>query len=286
MGAAYAKGGLGPNLKWNSRPTINDLFQHYVTLDGPVYNSWRAEATIFSTVICLTPILMWAWQCLKTKDRDDNGSNWLDAKANETDAPVLLWLALLAFLPSLIAFAASYVLAQSVWGSRFLIVVAPAYLLLISIAITRLSSRRWQFVAVAAVAAWAALSGALQLTHRDKINWQPLVAQMINQELNPVDGLHVYTRQGVVGVTTQYYLDRASEERFHVQYVDDYADINDAHFWLAFIRYRHETGPLPIEWFAARGDRLGKMIEADAPGHKVIFVPVWHRNAVLAGDLK
>ena len=72
--------------------------------------------------------------------------------------------------------------------------------------------------------------------------------------------------------------DRAKEERFHVQYVDDYGDINDAHFWLAFIRYRHETGPLPVELFAARGDQLGDAIAADAPGHQVIFVPVWRRD--------
>jgi hypothetical protein len=285
MGAAYAKGGLGPNLKWNPRPTANDFFQHYVTLDGPIYNSWRAEATIFSTVICLTPILIWTWQCVKAKGKrqkakgkNDNGSNLRVAKANEADGQVLLWLALLAFLPSIIAFAASYLLAQSVWGSRFLIVVAPAYLLLVAIAVTRLSSRRWRFIAVVLAAAWATLSGALQLTHRDKVNWQPLVAQMIHQEVNLSDDLHVYTRQGVVGVTTQYYLNQSNDERFRVQYVDDYSDINDAHFWLAFIRYRHETGPLPIEWFAARGDRVGEAIEADAPGHKVIFVPVWRRD--------
>jgi hypothetical protein len=175
------------------------------------------------------------------------------------------------------AFAASYLLAQSVWGSRFLIVAAPAYLLLVAIAATRLRPRRLQLIAVTLIAAWAALSGALQLTHRDKISWQPLVARMIQQEMNQSDSVHVYTRQGVTGTTIQYYLDQASEQRLRVQYVDDFSDIDEAHFWLAFIRYRHDTGPLPLVIFAARGDMLGEAIEADAPGHKVIFIPVWRR---------
>ena len=209
--------------------------------------------------------------------------NSLATKANqigEADSHVFLWLALLAFMPPVIAFAASYLLAQSVWGSRFLIIVAPAYLLLVAIAATRLQPRRLRLIAVSLIAVWATLSGALQLTHRDKISWLPLVARMIQQEMNQSDSVLVYTRQGVTGATIQYYLDQANEQRLRVQYVDDYSDINGAHFWIAFIRYRHDTGPSPLEIFAARGDRLGEAIEADAPGHKVIFIPVQRRSGM------
>lgn len=296
MQAAYAKGGLGPNLKWNTRPTATDFFQHYVTLNGPVYNSWRAYATVFSTVIFFTPILWWVGR-LRHKAKGKNGAisqilpvgfvedrldlRWQSTVANEVseaEGNIFWWLALLAFLPSVVAFVASYLLAQSVWGSRFLIVVAPAYLLLLSIAATTLQLRKLRLVAVSLIAVWAALSGALQLTHRDKISWQPLVERMIQQETNQSDGLRVYTRQGVTGTTIQYYLDQAGEQRLRVAYVDDYSDIDAAHFWLAFIRYRHDTGPLPLDVFAARGDRLGEAIEADAPGHKVILIPVWRRE--------
>jgi len=314
MQAAYAKGGLGPNLKWNTRPTATDFFQHYVTLNGPVYTSWRAYATVFSTVIFFTPILMWAWRLRrkangkrqKVKGKNGAFSRWLYGKISrpmnkpspvgfagdnldlrfsatgvneigEADGDVFLWLALLAFLPSVIAFAASYLLAQSVWGSRFLIVAAPAYLLLVAIAATRLQPRSLQRITVTLIAASAMLSGALQLTHRDKINWQPLVERLIQQQMNQSDSLRVYARQGVTGTTIQYYLDQANEQRLRVQYVDDYSEINETHFWIAFIRYRHDTGPLPLEIFAARGDRLGEAIEADAPGHQVIFIAVQRR---------
>ncbi|MEN3334270.1 MAG: mannosyltransferase [Blastocatellia bacterium] len=297
MQAAYDKGGLGPNLKWNTRPTLTDFFQHYVTLNGPVYNSWRAYATVFSTVIFFTPILLWARHCLvgtRSANRTraiglqpgatTEGRPYMNPPASEADqireadGHVFLWLTLLALLPSVIAFVASYLLAQSVWGSRFLIVVAPAYLLLVALAATTLQPRKLRFIAVSLIAVWATLSGALQLTHRDKISWQPLVERMIQQETNQSDGLRVYTRQGVTGTTIQYYLDQASEQRLRVAYVDDYSDINAAHFWIAFIRYRHDTGPLPLDVFAARGDRLGEAIEADAPGHKVIIIPVWRRE--------
>ncbi|HEY9230601.1 MAG TPA: hypothetical protein VIS78_00585 [Blastocatellia bacterium] len=296
--AAYDKGGLGPNLKWNTRPTVNDFFQHYVTLNGPIYTSWRAYATIFSSVIFFTPILLWAWQQLKKAKGKRQNMAW-DAlsraaakgknvdclnlppdelrDAGATDTNILLWLALLAFLPSVIAFAASYLLAQSVWGSRFLIVVAPAYLLLVAVAATRRRPRKLRRLAVATLAAWAALSGALQLTHRDKINWQPLVERMIQSEMNQVSEIPVYTRQGVTGTTIQYYLDQAGEQRLRLRYLDDYSAIDAPRFWIAFIRYRHDTGPTPAEGLAARGDLLGEAVEADAPGHQVIFIPVEHR---------
>jgi Dolichyl-phosphate-mannose-protein mannosyltransferase len=273
--AAYDKGGLGPNLKWNTRPTATDFFQHYVTLNGAVFNSWRAYATLFSTVIFFTPILYWARRCLMRSSSAHRGS---DVESGEAESHVFLWLALLAFLPSVIAFAASYLLKQSVWGNRFLIIVAPAYLLLIAIAATRLRPRQLRHLVITLMVVWAALSGALQLTHRDKINWQSLVARLIEQEANQSGGLRVYTRQGVVGTTLQYYLDRANEQRLRVRYVDDYDDINEAQFWIAFIRYRHDSGPSPLDLFAARGDQLGEAIEADAPGHKVIFIPVRRRD--------
>ena len=290
--AAYDKGGLGPNLKWNTRPTSTDLVQHYVTLNGPVYNPWRAYATVFSTGIFFTPILLWTWRCLAGASSARRGSAvdspsgattegrpYMTSLGNERgEENVLLWLALLAFLPSAIAFAASYALKQSVWGSRFLIVVAPAYLLLIAIAATGLRPRGLRHTVVTLMAAWAALSGALQLTHRDKINWQPLVERMIQRQANQSDGARVYTRQGVVGTTVQYYLDRANEQRLRVRYVDDYDDISEAQFWIAFIRYRHDSGPSPLDQFAARGDQPGEAIEADAPGHKVLLIPVRRRE--------
>ena len=260
--AASDKGGLGPNLKWNTHPTVTDFFQHYVTLNGPVYTSWRAYAMVFSSALFFTPILLWAWR-LRGKE-----------KVNGEEANVLAWLALLAFLPAVIAFAASYLLAQAVWGSRFLIVVAPAYLLLIAVAATELRRPALRRVVVALMAAWAALSGGLQLTHRDKVNWQPLVERMIQQQADSADRVSVYTAQGVAGITIEYYLNQANEQRLRVHYIDDYSQIADARFWIAFLRYRHETGPLPSEVFTARGDRLGEAIEADAPGHKVVFLHV------------
>jgi 4-amino-4-deoxy-L-arabinose transferase-like glycosyltransferase len=271
--AAYDKGGLGPNLKWNPRPTLTDFVQHYLTLNGPVYTSWRAYATVFSIVIFFTPILLWAGR-LRVKVKGESGGH----RIVEADGDVFLWLALLAFLPSVIAFAASYLLAQSVWGNRFLIVVAPAYLLLVSIAAARIRPPRLRRAAVVLMIACAGLSGALQLTHRDKIDWRPLVERLTERETNAGEPVHVYTRQGVVGTTIQYYLDRAGEERLRVRYVDDYAQIDEAHFWIAFIRYRHESGPLPSAMFTTRGDRLGEAIEAEAPGHQVIFIPVWRAS--------
>ena len=293
--AGYEKGGLGPNLRWNTSPSVRDFFQHYITLSGPIYNSWRPYATVFSSILFFTPIAWWTWHTVvRPKARrlgapidervpatDENlSSSGRAGSAEGTQAAespdALLWLAIMAFLPAIIAFAASYALPQSVWGARFLIIVAPAYLLLVATSVTRLRSPRLRVIVVALVAAWAGFSAVLQLTHRDKIDWRSPIAQMISQEPRAAGPVRVYTRQGVTGTTITYYLEQGNEARFQVEYVDDFADIEDGHFWIAFVRYRHETGPQPYQVFTDRGDRLGPVIEADAAGHSVLMVPVNH----------
>lgn len=262
--AAIDKGGLGSNLDWNPRPTMMDLPWHYVILNGPVYGRWKALATSFSSLLFFAPVLGWGRQVIKTRAAN--------ARA------VFAWLALLAFLPALTAFAASYALSQSIWGTRFLIIVAPPYLLLLAIAASQLEPRWLRRSVVIVMVAWAVLSGSLQLSHRDKIAWEPLVRRMTQAEAGSAEITRVYARQGVAGVTVQYYLDLANEKRLRVEYVDDYDQAQGEHYWIAVLRYKHEHQPLPQDELRARGLTVGEPIAADAPDHSVLLIPVWRQR--------
>lgn len=261
--AAMDKGGLGPNLNWNVRPKFLDFIWFYATLNGPVYNRWKAFATLFAAVLFITPTLVWAWRVIK--------------EAGENDGALLMWLSFGSWLPAASAFVASQMLPQSIWGARFLIIVAPAYLLLSSAAAMRLRPARVRIVTATLMILWAAFSGAGQLTNRDKIAWEPLVRRMIQAEADQPGLTKVYAKQGVTGVTVQYYLDNAGERRLRVEYADDFAELNDAHFWVAFLKYAHENHPLPQSVLTERGYKVGDIIEADAPGHKVFLFPAWRR---------
>jgi hypothetical protein len=262
--AAIDKGGLGPNLNWNPRPALMDMLWHYVILNGPVYGRWKAIATIFSTLLFFAPVLIWLRRVIKNREANERA--------------VFAWLALLAFLPTITAFAASYALSQSIWGTRFLIIVAPPYLLLLALAAMQLEPHWLRRLVVMLMIAWVALSGGMQLSHRDKIAWEPLVHQMIQAEAGTAEITKVYTKQGVVGVTTQYYLDRAQEKQLHIEYVDDYDDPQDEHFWIAVLRYKHEHQPLPQVSLRVRGLVVGDVIAAYAPGHSVLLIPVWRQR--------
>jgi hypothetical protein len=259
--AAVNKGGLGPNLNWNGRPRLFDLVWYYAILNGPVYNRFRPYAMTFATVLFSAPILFWAWQAVR--------------KTRMKDRSVFAWLTLLSLLPAVITFVASQVLPQSVWGIRFLIIIAPSYLLLLSIAAMRLRPKWLMTLTVSLMIAWVAFSGGIQLANRDKIAWEPLVRQMIQAEPDQLELIKVYTKQGVTATTIQYYLDSANEKKLRVEYLGDYTESRDEHFWVAFLKYEHEHNPLPPSDLVERGYKVGDAIEADAPGHKVFLLPVW-----------
>ena len=139
----------------------------------------------------------------------------------------------------------------------------------------RLRPKWLMTLTVSLMIAWVAFSGGIQLANRDKIAWEPLVRRMIQAEPDQLELIKVYTKQGVTATTIQYYLDSANEKKLRVEYLGDYTESRDEHFWVAFLKYEHEHNPLPPSDLVERGYKIGDAIEADAPGHKVFLLPVW-----------
>jgi hypothetical protein len=264
------------NFVWNRPPPVSELIGYYANLNGPLSYRWKVFGTAIVLLVFLGPVVAWTLRAIK-RGRD------------EKESLTFRWLAMFAFAPVVLAFFASHVLPEPVWAFRYLIISAPAYLLMVAVAAFKLKRPAIRIGAVALMLGWASLSGFAEMTNRDKIAWQPLVQKMIQVEQNqtgaeraidakpPGFGLpsSVYVFDANVGNTIQFYLDAARETRLQTAFVGDLSSVEGDHFWIALIRYKHEYNPLPQTTLSERGYVVGEAIESEAPGHKSIIFPVW-----------
>jgi 4-amino-4-deoxy-L-arabinose transferase-like glycosyltransferase len=140
-GAAAAKGGLSLNLGWIARPGLAQFFWHVAGLNGPIRPYALAIALIAPFTVVLVAGLRSAWL---------------------RDGAALRMPLALALAPPLMAFVASNVAPHAVWESRYLMVAAAPYFVLMAIAIGSLGPRARRFAAPGA--AVFLLYGAVQLS--------------------------------------------------------------------------------------------------------------------------
>jgi hypothetical protein len=107
-------------LRWIGRPGLAELAWYPATLNGPL--PYR-HTTSIGLVLFATPVALLAFHLVR--------------RTPTPSSRELTALCLFSAVPVLVAFVASYVLSQSVWGNRHLIVSAGPYLLLVVLALSR-----------------------------------------------------------------------------------------------------------------------------------------------------
>lgn len=254
---AAGRGGLSGNIGSFHRPQLaDDLVGYYAMLAGPLHPVWK---TLLALVLFNIPILLLAWRSHRGSRAEDQGP-----------ASTFWWLALFSFGPAVFSYCVSQVLPQSVWGTRFLIVVAAPYLILVALAVGRLP-RHWTRIAMMLlVVGWAMLAGFQELRHPGKNAWAPLVRRMIQAEPSRSDGLMVYTI-GSSDETIQFYLEEARETRFRTKRVKSTSDMDGDHFWVALLESRPRS---PQRELTNRGYQVG---EGFRDGFDAVLFPVWRR---------
>lgn len=254
------------NFVWNRPPPLSELAGYYGNLNGPLSYRWKVFGTAMVMLLFVTPIIAWAAHIIRTR-------------ASRTEARPLWFLSLFAFGPVALAFVASHVLPQPVWAFRYLIIAAPAYLLLVATATERLKSRRSRIAFVVLIAGWAGVSGFVEAFNRDRVAWEPLVQRMIQAEPDTASAkpIAVYVTDPNIGNTVQFYLDKAGDARFQIVMSEDLTTPGGDHWWVAFIHYNHENQPLPRDSLKEAGYRVGDIIEARAPSHQAELFPVWNK---------
>ena len=296
--AAKMKGGLAANLSWNPRPGVKDLLWYFINLNGAMSYRWESYGFaykillgiyVFITLFLIHALVRYAKKVWSTAFRRNivmpifppeggtpnlHQSGTLHLLRGNASNSSLQALFLFAFVPPVMAFFASYLLSQSVWGMRFLVLSAAPYLLVLTLAILHLEPQRLRRFAIVVLILWTALSGYTELTNREKLNVESLVREMRQVEDNQTQPIRIYTDNGLVGNTMQFYLERFHERRFEIVYVDGFDAIEDEHYWVAFLKYRFDNHPLVQDDLAAKGLQIQHLFQTASPGHKIILFSV------------
>lgn len=255
---------------WNRPPPLSELVGYYANLNGPLSYRWKVFGTGVVLLVFLAPIIVKCVRVMKVRQAKDEPSRFW-------------FLMLFAFAPVALGFVASHVLPQSIWALRYLIIAAPAYLLIVAVAATDLRPAGVRIIFVLMIAGWATLSGFAEIINRDRVSWEPLVNRMIraesyqsNQsEIDRLSPVPVYVADPNIGNTIQFYLDKAGESRIRVAAVETLTSPPGEHSWVALIRYGHETQPALQDALTEAGYQVGDLIEARAASHTALLFPVW-----------
>jgi 4-amino-4-deoxy-L-arabinose transferase-like glycosyltransferase len=245
--------GLDQNFR--DRPSLGDLAGFFGSLDGPASAWWLTIAGI--AVFCL-PVAALFW-------RSEEG---------ERRSPGFVMLAALAFGPAFAAFAASHVLANSVWRERYLIVSAVPYLLLAAAAAWRLPNPKLRGVWVAALCAVAVAGAVHGRPSEQRVDVEGLVARMVAAERDTPGEVRVYAFGWRAYSPVRFYLEQSGETRFAVSRVPDASDVEGDRFWIAFTESRLEKADDPRAALAALGYQVGEPLVAGEPGSRLFLVPV------------
>ncbi len=262
--AAKAKGGLGINLDWNNPPSLIDALWYYVILQGSLTYRWQQPlktiGAMMITAIFLFPLLLLIKRRFNAKLAD-----------LQSHQQLFFILPMIAALPVAISFIASQFLSHSVWGIRYLIIAAPAYLILISLAVFEVKPRWLKAAIIAFFVAWSGASGFILLQNREKLALNAMVARLVRAETSEQPKIHIYTNRNTIGYTMQFYLEEENAPRFEVIYVDDYSQINDDYCWIAFIKFKYEHQDTPQKFLEEKGYRISKIIQSETFTQSVVF---------------
>jgi Dolichyl-phosphate-mannose-protein mannosyltransferase len=249
---------------WNRPPAASELVGYYGNLNGSLSYRWKVFGTALVMLVFLAPVVVWGWRVLRRRREEKPG------------AIAFWWLALFAIAPVGLAFVASHVLPQP-WAFRYLIIAAPAYMLMVATAAFKLNRRPVRIVAVVTILLWSGLSGFTEVTNRDRIAWEPLVHRLIQAESESRSDIKIYVTDANVGNTIQFYLDRASDTRFQPTAIDNLNSPSGEHCWVAFIRYKHESHTPLQTGLSAAGYSVGDIIQSETSGDIAVLFPVWKR---------
>lgn len=256
--AAAAKRGLGGNLGWNERPTFSYLKTFYGMLNGAFD---LPGATAVGLLLFGVPIALLIRRALK---RDDDG------RARHVGL-----LALASFFPVALTFAASYLLPQSVWGERYLIIVAVPYFILVAIAVLGVGPRLPRTIALIAVLGWVAASCRAVTEDERKLRWDAFAQRIAQDDADARAEVKVYTLENFVTTPLGFYLDSAGGGRFQIVQVADADAAQGSHFWFAYRDTTWRRGQTPQQFFSDRGYCVGETVVSSAALQTIFVFPVW-----------
>lgn len=284
---AVAKGGLASNLEWIDKPTAAALAWFFVDLAGfGDFPSIGKQAVAVLALLVLAAAI----------------AAWLDrARLHAADfIDLARYLLYFVFGSVLVAFTASRLLPNSVWGHRHMLYLVFPVLLVVSAAYYRFKSRAVRITGGFIFSIWAFMVIQHQVKGDDKKTpFDTLVVQMLAQEAATSGPLQFYSVDKYLHYPIWYYLetlkarkitgfaapipsadrDRLAAEaaRIHVNEHVDIADARGSHFWVGYTSaWTEKLSPEAI--LSQRGCRVGSDVTVRDRYHASTIFPVWCEN--------
>jgi hypothetical protein len=279
--AAASKGGLASNIGWNLRPGIGDVAWFYMNLTGPISYRWDVYGGLYTALLLAYPVLMFLifrpvirWMVRAIKN----------IRAGHSSHPTIFWLLFLfSALPVAVSVLASHLLSHSVWGIRYLIISAPSFFILMAASALRLPPSRLKTATLIVLIMWSALAGFTEMNNRDRLIIEPIVRQMLKDEATGEGEVIIYSDDGNVRNTVQYYIEAAEQTRFKTVYVRDIAEMTGDRFWVVSLKYRFDKTPTLQSSLIEKGYEVGDGYLTESSGHKVFLFPV-HKKSGESGE--
>ncbi len=262
---------LDQNIAWQPRPGLREVGNFLLTLVEPFYTP-ASSLDPASIKYVSGPLLLLSAVAI---------AMFLSREKSEDERTFARFAIVFVAFPLVIAFALSWILPNSVWGTRHLIVATPVFLILAATAITSLEDRWLRVGAVGVIGILSIVAFILEVrrpvTEQVWCAWAGVESEISTAESSNAHPPTIYSFENLaayhlwfagrkegrervsiirgVPVRTDdqaYFLPRGFEEVATVN-VDE---IHDPELWLAFRVFQlNEEFPL-IEAFTSRGYRV------------------------------
>ncbi len=283
---ANAGSQLGQNIGWMVRPGVTQLLQLAFGMFEPFY--FPASSAEPITILTISvPILLTLAAGLVVGIVNDRQ---IEREKFETKRLLAIFVA----LPVLAAFALSWVLPYSIWGTRHLIIVFVPAALFVTSLIGRISYATLKTVIVAVLCAISGYAFYLQMQRATPnyiwCAWEPMAAQVegngeakvyVFEDLIAYHFWFAFHESGrpakvvkvrnVTGVAEDaaYFLPRGFNDVASVEL----GDVKDDSFWLAYRGEQIDETADPLQLFISRGYHIAdrKMIATDS-GNAILIL--------------
>ena len=281
--ASKINSNVGQNIGWMTKPDFKTIFQFIFDLFEPIYFEQSSKDS--SAIILITlPILVLAGIVFGFYF-----AAWKDESAIEKRNFYLLSIFFAA--PITLAFATSWILPYSIWGTRHLIFVIAPLTIMTAFALSKIKFSALRYVAFAAVfllfgaaftfqamrpkpnyiwCAWENLAQSWDRNQPAKMYvFEDLVAYHFWFALRDSDKkLQIVKVSGIEGLTEDkaYFLPRGFDE------ISVANDFEGERFYVAFRAKTYNESAPPLQTLKERGYKIGSLQVIEAQGLKAFLV--------------
>ncbi|HMS40206.1 MAG TPA: hypothetical protein PKE69_08275 [Pyrinomonadaceae bacterium] len=278
--------GLAQNIGWMAKPNLVSIFQFAFDLVEPFYfqassidwqSNYLISVPILLVIVALQIIFITNW---KSKD--------------ETAKRDFILLLIFIKLPCLLAFVASWILPQSIWGTRHLIIVFAPLTILITFFIETIEIKTLKIALVSAIMVFIGIAFVLKIVKPQPkfiwCAWENLAQNLDKNQANKIyvfedlsayhfwfalresDNFKVLTVKNIDGLKedTAYFLPRG----FDGVQSAKIEEITDNKFYIAFQAKDWQEKEPPLRNFAVKGYKINEPKIIEAQGIKAFLVLV------------